>query len=39
MSAKRVQKPTLKVYAGFSHGRCAVNADRINPALPAFIRA
>jgi non-heme chloroperoxidase len=38
MSAKLVQKPTLKVYAGFSHGMCTVNADQINADLLAFIK-
>ncbi|WP_414717613.1 alpha/beta fold hydrolase [Steroidobacter sp.] len=39
MSARLVQKPTLEVYPGFSHGMCTVNADRINADLLAFIRS
>jgi non-heme chloroperoxidase len=39
MSAKLVQKPTLKVYPGFSHGMCTVNTDRINADLLAFIKS
>jgi non-heme chloroperoxidase len=37
MSAKLVQRPTLKVYPGLSHGMCTVDADRINADLLAFI--
>jgi non-heme chloroperoxidase len=37
-SSKLVQKPTLKVYPGFSHGMCTVNAERINADLLEFIR-
>ena len=39
MSAKLLPTPTLKVYPGFSHGMCTVNADTINADLLAFIRA
>ena len=39
MTAKLVQKPTLKVYPGFSHGMCTVNADQINKDLLEFIRS
>ena len=38
MSAKLVQKPTLKVYAGFCHGMCTTNTDQINADLLAFIK-
>jgi non-heme chloroperoxidase len=38
LTAKLVQKPTLKVYPGFSHGMCTVNADQINKDLLEFIR-
>lgn len=38
MSAKLLPKPTLKVYAGLSHGMCTVNADRINEDLLAFVK-
>jgi non-heme chloroperoxidase len=38
MTAKLLQKPTLKVYAGYSHGMCTVNADRINEDLLAFVK-
>ena len=37
MSAKLLAKPTLKVYAGFSHGMCTVNARTVNEDLLAFI--
>jgi non-heme chloroperoxidase len=39
MTAKLVQKPTLKVYPGFSHGMCTVNADQINKDLLEFVRS
>ena len=39
LSAKLVKDATLKVYPGFSHGMCTVNADRINADLLAFIRS
>ncbi|MBR0666389.1 alpha/beta hydrolase [Roseomonas hellenica] len=38
LSAKLVKGATLKVYPGFSHGLCTVNADVVNPDLLAFIR-
>jgi non-heme chloroperoxidase len=38
LSAKLVQKPSLKVYAGFSHGMCTVNAEQINADLLGFIK-
>ena len=38
MAAKLVRGATLKVYPGFSHGMCAVNKDRINTDLLAFIQ-
>jgi non-heme chloroperoxidase len=38
MSAKLVQKPTLKVYPGFPHGMCTTQADRINADLLTFIQ-
>ena len=38
LSSKLLQKATLKVYKGFPHGMCTVNADVINEDLLAFIR-
>jgi non-heme chloroperoxidase len=38
LSVKLVQNGTLKVYPGFSHGMCTVNADVINADLLAFIK-
>ena len=38
-SAKLVKGATLKVYPGFSHGMCTVNADQINADLLAFLKA
>jgi len=38
LQAKLLQKPTLKIYKGFSHGMLAVNADVINPDILAFVR-
>jgi len=38
MSSRLVKKPTLKVYPGFSHGMCTVNADTINADLLAWLR-
>jgi non-heme chloroperoxidase len=38
LSAKLVKKATLKIYKGFSHGMCTVNADRINADLLAFCK-
>ena len=37
ISIKLLQQGTLKVYAGFSHGMCTVNADIINADLLDFI--
>ncbi|MEQ9335473.1 alpha/beta hydrolase [Thalassobaculum sp.] len=39
LSAKLVKNATLKVYEGYSHGMCTVNADVINADLLAFIEA
>ncbi|MGX5846664.1 alpha/beta fold hydrolase [Mesorhizobium sp. PL10] len=39
LQAKLLQNSSLKVYPGFSHGMCTVNADVINSDLLAFIRA
>lgn len=39
LQAKLVKISTLKIYPGFSHGMCTVNADVINADLLAFIRA
>jgi non-heme chloroperoxidase len=38
LSAKLVQKPTLKIYPGLPHGMCTTHPDIINPDLLAFIR-
>jgi non-heme chloroperoxidase len=38
LSAKLVPGAVLKVYPGFSHGLCTVNADVVNADLLAFIR-
>jgi len=37
LSAKLVQKGTLKVYKGFPHGMATTHADVINADLLAFI--
>ena len=37
LSAKLVQKPTLKIYPGYPHGMLTVNADVLNADLLAFI--
>jgi non-heme chloroperoxidase len=37
LSAKLVKNASLKVYRGFSHGMCTVNADLINTDLLAFV--
>jgi non-heme chloroperoxidase len=37
--AELLPNATLKIYAGFSHGMLAVNADIINPDLLAFVRS
>jgi non-heme chloroperoxidase len=39
MSSKLLKNGTLKVYPGFSHGMCTVNAEVINEDLLAFIRS
>jgi non-heme chloroperoxidase len=39
ISVKLLQKGTLKVYEGFSHGMLTVNADVINPDLLAFVKS
>ena len=39
LQAKLLKHGALKVYPGFSHGMCTVNADVINSDLLAFIRA
>lgn len=36
MSAKRLKKATLKVYAGFPHGMPATSADQVNTGLLPF---
>ena len=38
LQAKLIKNSTLKVYPGFPHGMCTVNADVINADLLAFIR-
>lgn len=37
--AKLLKNNTLKIYPGFSHGMCTVNADVINADLLQFVRA
>ncbi len=39
LSIKLLKRGTLKVYPGFSHGMCTVNADVINEDLLDFIKA
>ena len=39
VSATLVKGSTLKVYPGFPHGMCTVNADVINQDLLEFIEA
>lgn len=39
LSSKLVKDATLKIYPGFSHGMCTVNAETINADLLAFIKA
>lgn len=39
LSIRLLKHGTLKVYPGFSHGMCTVNADVINQDLLAFIKA
>ena len=38
-SAKLIKNNTLKVYKGFPHGMCTVNADAINQDLLEFIKS
>jgi non-heme chloroperoxidase len=38
-STTLIKNNTLKVYPGFSHGMCTVNADRINADLLTFIQS
>jgi non-heme chloroperoxidase len=38
-SSKLIKNSTLKVYQGYSHGMCTVNADQINADLLAFVKA
>jgi non-heme chloroperoxidase len=38
-SAKLIKNNTLKVYKGFPHGMCTVNADVINQDLLEFIKS
>ena len=37
-SAKLIKNNTLKVYKGFAHGMCTINADAINQDLLEFLR-
>ena len=39
LSAKLLQRATLKIYPGFPHGMLTTHADVINEDLLAFIRA
>jgi non-heme chloroperoxidase len=39
LSAKLLKKSTLKIYPGFGHGLCTINADVVNEDLLAFIRS
>ncbi len=39
LSIKLLKKGTLKVYPGFGHGLCTINAEVVNADLLAFIRA
>ena len=39
LSITLLQQGTLKVYPGYPHGMCTVNADVINPDLLEFIRS
>jgi non-heme chloroperoxidase len=38
LSIKLLKRGTLKVYEGFSHGMCTINADVVNADLLAFIQ-
>ena len=39
LSAKLLPDATLRVYEGYSHGMCTINADVINRDLLEFIRS
>lgn len=39
LSAKLIQKVTLKIYKGGAHGICTTEKDRVNEDLLAFIKA
>ena len=39
LTIKLLKNCTLKVYPGYSHGMCTINADVINADLLAFIKA
>jgi non-heme chloroperoxidase len=39
LSVKLLKKGTLKVYKGFGHGLCTINADVVNADLLAFVQA
>jgi non-heme chloroperoxidase len=39
LSAKLLQKSTLKIYPGFPHGMCTTEADTINADLLAFLKS
>ena len=39
LQAKLLQRGTLKIYPGFSHGMMTTNADVINADILAFIRS
>ena len=38
LSANLLKRPTLKVYKGFGHGLCTINAEVVNADLLAFIQ-
>jgi non-heme chloroperoxidase len=38
LSAELLPDATLRVYEGYSHGMCTINADVINRDLLEFIR-
>ncbi len=39
LSAKLLKTPTLKVYKGFGHGLCTINAEAVNNDLLAYLKA
>jgi non-heme chloroperoxidase len=39
LAVKLLKKGTLKVYKGFGHGMCTINADVVNADLLAFIQS